>query len=93
MSRREVREIPEQAAHCLNCACLNEENDAARELLFTSDATSAAGVIAAAFIAAQAEHSAIIDLARQAILQQRDSCRRHGPFRPDQCQLYRGATG
>lgn len=83
---RRIRHIPDQAVDCLNCACLNLENAAVVDLLTTSAARTATGVIAAIYVANHHDHCELVSLTRQAIFEQRRWCREHGGFRLTECR-------
>lgn len=83
--KHHISSIPERAAACLACACEDVRNGAARHLLATTQALSATGVLAAIVIAESEEHKRIVELARNAISDQREICRTEGPFREIRC--------
>jgi hypothetical protein len=82
------RQLPEQATHCLTCACRNGENAAATELMADAEALTATGVIAAIFLADSEVHHDLTMQAREAIREQREWCEAKGTFRED-CPLHR----
>ena len=92
MTKHPVRHLTEHAVKCLSCACANLENFSARELLQLTDCLSSSGVLAAVFIADSHEHEDIVRLAREAIHEQRDWCRTHGPVRPTLCTTHKLAS-
>lgn len=83
-----TRELPDQSTHCLTCACRNEQNVAAAELLADADALSATGVIAAIFLADSEVHHDLTTQARESIREQREWCQANGVFRED-CPIHR----
>lgn len=86
--------LPEQAGICLMCACENQENRLARDLLGSAGALSATGVIAAVFIADSSEREFLLLLARGAIAEQRARCLTEGLFVSDRCpDSVRAKTG
>ena len=87
MKPHRTRELPEQATRCLTCACKNDENESAAELMADAEALTATGVIAAIFLADSEVHRDLTALAREAIAEQREWCERNGPFRDD-CAIH-----
>lgn len=67
------------------CACENPVNRLSRLLLERAGALTATGVVAAVFIAGNAERQELLLLARGAIAEQRDRCLREGLFASDRC--------
>ena len=85
MRKFRVHSIPERADACLSCACEDPRNHNARRLLHATQALSPTGVLAAIIAAGSVEHRRIVELARIAIADQREICRREGPFREERC--------
>lgn len=67
------------------CACENPVNRLSRLLLERAGALTATGVVAAVFIAGNAERQELLLLARGAIAEQRDRCLHEGLFASDRC--------
>jgi hypothetical protein len=86
--------LPEQAGICLMCACENQQNRLARNLLSSAGALSSTGVIAAVFIADSSERESLLLLARGAIAEQRARCLSEGLFASHRCpDTVRAKTG
>jgi hypothetical protein len=85
MRKRVSNHLPERAMACLTCACEDGRNAPGCALLERTDALTSTGVLAAILIADSEEHQKIVALARQAILDERELCRSHGPFEWKRC--------
>lgn len=87
MVKHRVRYLTDHSVQCLTCGCANIENRSARDLLQITAAMTAAGVLAAIFLADSHEHEEIVNAARSAIDEQRTWCRERGPFRRASCTM------